>query len=116
MLGGGTNRGPIKEHSEDWLEHRRPAVRLELTVFNMALHPRHFTIKIGDRCERAILKLGTADVDSHLPAWIIESLDANPIAVLPVTVGMAEVPSLQFCQSVHKIPCPPPNKDSTELS
>jgi len=69
-------------------------------VFHFTPHPVYFVIEILDGREAPISKRRLGQVDRDTPARIIKGSDRYSIAMLPITVALGAIPSLEFGELV----------------
>lgn len=74
---------------------------LEYAILHTAVDPVVLPAVLPHRHERPALEFGIGYTDFKAPARVVESADVDAVAVLPITITLAQVPVLKPHQSVH---------------
>ena len=76
-------------------------VRLPQDPANHPILTRPFNSKFR---EFPPLKFRSNQVDRQMPAWVVQSLDGNPVSKFPIFIAVRTVPSLQPFEIVRVSP------------
>jgi hypothetical protein len=99
--------GPIKKDFDHFLKLGRATKCLENICLDLAFQPilaacvAVVANPINTLRKLSSLKVGSLKRNLHRPSWIVERADTDAMAMLPLSVTLGAVPSLQSGQGVH---------------